>query len=72
MNRIVKAHAKLLVHDGMGRYESATAEVIPKVARQVIDPKLQQGAQFTTPSATMQYLKLAGSSVHLHPKFIGF
>src|SRR5690606_24528967 len=52
----------LMVRDGRGRYRPADADQILEAARQVIEQKMQRGAEFTSPVAVKDYLraKLAG------------
>ena len=52
----------LMVRDAQGRYLPASADDILEAARQVIDQKMQRGAEFTSPAAVKDYLrtKLAG------------
>lgn len=54
--------SSLLVRDAHGRYLPASAGDILEAARQVIDQKMQRGAEFTSPAAVKEYLrtKLAG------------
>ena len=54
--------SSLLVRDAHWRYLPASADDILEVARQVIDQKMQRGAEFTSPAAVKEYLraKLAG------------
>ena len=54
--------SSLLVRDGKGRYQMATAEQILEAARQVIDHKVQREVAFTSPAVVKDYLrtKLAG------------
>jgi len=54
--------ASLLVRDARGRYHPATADQILAAARQVIDQKMQRGADFGSPADVKAYLhtKLAG------------
>ncbi|MEN5271530.1 RadC family protein [Stenotrophomonas lactitubi] len=51
-----------MVRDAQGRYLPASADDILEAARQVIDQKMQRGAEFTSPAAVKDYLrtKLAG------------
>ena len=39
----------LMVRDGRGRYRLADADQILEAARQVIEQKMQRGAEFTSP-----------------------
>ena len=52
----------LMVRDGRGRYRPADADQILEAARQVIEQKMQRGAEFTSPVVVKDYLraKLAG------------
>lgn len=52
----------LLVRDARGRYHPATTDQILSAARQVIDQKMQRGADFGSPADVKAYLraKLAG------------
>ena len=52
----------LMVRDGRGRYRLADADQILEAARQVIEQKMQRGAEFTSPVVVKDYLraKLAG------------
>jgi len=52
----------LMVRDAQGRYLPASADDILEAARQVIDQKMQRGAELTSPAAVKKYLriKLAG------------
>src|SRR5574337_1754539 len=52
----------LMVNDGRGRYRPADADQILEAARQVIEQKMQRGAEFTSPVVVKDYLraKLAG------------
>jgi DNA repair protein RadC len=52
----------LMMRDAHGRYLPASADDILEAARQVIDQKMQRGAEFTSPAAVKDYLrtKLAG------------
>ncbi|MEJ5042867.1 JAB domain-containing protein [Pseudomonas sp. MYb398] len=54
--------SSLLVRDAHGRYLPASADDILEAARQVIDQKMQRGAEFNSPAAVKEYLrtKLAG------------
>lgn len=54
--------ASLMVRDAQGRYQLATIDQILEAARQVIDQKMQRGAELTSPAAVKEYLraKLAG------------
>lgn len=54
--------SSLLVCDARGRYLPATAEQILSAARQVVDQKMQRGANFGSPDDVKAYLtaKLAG------------
>ncbi|ULU23308.1 RadC family protein [Dyella terrae] len=54
--------ASLLVRDDQGRYLPATTDQILAAARQVIDQKMQRGAEFSSPAMVKEYLrtKLAG------------
>ena len=54
--------SSLLVRDAHGRYLPASADDILEAARQVIDQKMQRGAEFASPAAVKEYLraKLAG------------
>ncbi|SFD61732.1 DNA repair protein RadC [Paracidovorax konjaci] len=54
--------SSLLVSDAHGRYLPASADDILEAARQVIDQKMQRGAEFTSPVAVKDYLrtKLSG------------
>lgn len=54
--------SSLLVRDAHGRYLPASADDILEAARQVIDQKMQRGAEFTLPAVVKKYLraKLAG------------
>ncbi|MFU4936696.1 DNA repair protein RadC [Pseudomonas paraeruginosa] len=54
--------SSLLVRDAHGRYLPASADDILEAARQVIDQKMQRGAEFTSPTLVKEYLrnKLAG------------
>ncbi|MCE5232262.1 MAG: DNA repair protein RadC [Mizugakiibacter sp.] len=56
------AESSLLVRDARGRYHSATANQILAAARQVVDQKMQRGADFSSPADVRTYLraKLAG------------
>ncbi|MCJ1947214.1 JAB domain-containing protein, partial [Pseudomonas aeruginosa] len=47
----------LLVRDAHGRYLPASADDILEAARQVIDRKMQRGAEFTSPAAVKEYLR---------------
>ena len=55
-------NSSLLVRDVHGCYLPASADDILEAARQVIDQKMQRGAEFTSPAAVKEYLrtKLAG------------
>jgi DNA repair protein RadC len=52
----------LLVRDVQGRYLPASVDQILEVARQVIERKMQRGAELTSPALVKEYLrnKLAG------------
>ncbi|PRF32658.1 DNA repair protein RadC [Burkholderia multivorans] len=54
--------SSLMVRDAQGRYLPASADDILEAARQVIDQKMQRGAELTSPAAVKDYLrtKLAG------------
>lgn len=54
--------ASLLVRDDQGHYLPATTDQILAAARQVIDQKMQRGAEFSSPAMVKEYLrtKLAG------------
>ncbi|WP_398496204.1 JAB domain-containing protein [Variovorax sp.] len=54
--------ASLLVRDAHGHYQVATTDQILRAARQVVDQKLQRGAEFTSPVSVKEYLcaKLGG------------
>lgn len=54
--------SSLLVRDARGRYLPATADQILLAARQVVDQKMQRGANFNSPVDVKAYLraKLAG------------
>ena len=54
--------SSLMVRDAQGRYLPASADDILEAARQVIDQKMQRGAEFTSPATVKEYLrtKLAG------------
>lgn len=54
--------SSLLVRDARGRYLPATADQILWAARQVVDRKMQRGANFNSPADVKAYLraKLAG------------
>lgn len=56
------SQSSLLVRDARGRYRRATADAILEAARQVIDQKMQRGADFSSPADVKAYLraKLAG------------
>jgi len=47
----------LLVRDARGRYSPATAEQILAAARQVVDQKMQRGANFGSPVEVKAYLR---------------
>lgn len=53
--------SSLLVRDAHGRYLPAAADDILEAARQVIDQKMQRGAEFTSPAAVKEYLRCTGS-----------
>ncbi|HCV40716.1 TPA: DNA repair protein RadC [Pseudomonas putida] len=54
--------SSLMVRDAHGRYLPASADDILEAARQIIDQKMQRGAEFTSPATVKEYLrnKLAG------------
>ena len=54
--------ASLLVRDDQGRYLLATTDQILAATRQVIDQKMQRGAEFSLQATVKEYLrtKLAG------------
>lgn len=58
MNHLAQTRATLMVRNENGRYAAATPEVILEVARQVIDLKMQRGAQFTSPTVVSDYLQV--------------
>ena len=47
----------LMVRDGRGRYRPADADQILEAARQVIEQKMQRGAEFTSPVVVKDYLR---------------
>ncbi|EGS7390373.1 hypothetical protein I4R42_003837 [Salmonella enterica] len=51
-------HASLLVRDIHGHYLPATDKQILDAACQIIDLKMQRGAQFTAASSTRDYLSV--------------
>ncbi|PJL68661.1 DNA repair protein RadC [Stenotrophomonas maltophilia] len=58
----ISSDAALLVRDDQGQYLPASADQILEAARQVIDQKMQRGAEFGAPAMVKDYLraKLAG------------
>jgi len=49
--------SSLLVRDAHGRYLPASADDILEAARQVIDRKMQRGADFSSPTSVKTYLR---------------
>lgn len=58
----LSSDVSLLVRDGRGRYQPASADQILEAARRVIDQKMQRGTEFSSPATVKEYLgaKLAG------------